>query len=483
MNNTNNTIIVGLDIGTTKIVAIAGRKNEYGKLEILGFGQAKSAGVKHGIVLNLDHCTKAIEKALKNCKENYPNLSFKDVYVGIAGHHIKSRQTNGIVVREDKESTITKIDVDKLLSTQRKTLIPEGEEIIDIIPQEYIVDNQHSTLEPIGMLGSKLAANFHTVTGSKYDIKNIKRCVDNNGLRTVDLVLQPLASAASVMTPQDIEAGVAIIDIGGGTTDMAVFYEGVLQHTAVIPFAGSNITDDIKKGLKVLEEQAEVLKKDHGNALPEETESNKHVSIPAGTLEPKIISLKNLSHIIHARIEEIFKYVIYELKKLHLDGKLNRGIILTGGGSQLKNIIQLCQFTTGIETRMGYPNEHLTGEHSKTFSNPMYSTCIGLILRGFSDLESGKFDEAGANQLNVSEDPSNTSESTKEAKTILQEQQEPQDLFTQTEDSTGGKSNIWKGAKLPKINKGGEKLKKIFDNLKDKFMYLFDDEIDNEELK
>lgn len=479
MSKINNTIIVGLDIGTTKVVAIAGRKNENNKIEILGYGQAKSAGVQHGVVRNLDHCTRAIQKALEDCKLKYPNLDFKDVYVGIAGHHIKSKQTHGILLREDKESTITKIDVDELLKTQRKTLIPEGEEIIDIIPQEFMVDNHYSTLEPIGTIGSKLAATFHTVTGNKADIKNIKRCVDNSGLNTIDLVLQPLASAAAIMTPQDLEAGVAIIDIGGGTTDMAVFHEGILVHTAVIPYAGANITDDIKKGLKILEEQAEQLKILHGIAIPDEADVNKHIVIPSKGHTPKEISQKNLAHIINSRMEEIFNFVVFELKKVQMENKLYRGIILTGGGSQLKNIVQLCQFVTTIPTRIGIPNEHIAGEGVELFSNPMYATCIGLILRGFDDLENGKFD--AENISNISTESSTTKSTSQEPKFPNLNILNNPNLFQSSEEpEVQGPRPQRKMSDL--INAKGNGLKRIFSNLKDKFMGLFDDEDDKEEL-
>lgn len=388
MVNTNP-VIVGLDIGTTKIAAIAGRKNEYGKLEILGFGRANSNGVQHGMVLNIDQTIKAIEMALKNCYDSNPNLAIEEVYVGIAGHHIKSLQTRGDIVRQDTEEQIRQEEVDRLIADQYRTYIPAGDQIIDVIPQEFTVDNFQNIPNPIGYSGVKVGANFHIITGDKNAIRNINRSVEKAGLHTRDLVLQPLASAAAVMCDQDLEAGVAIVDIGGGTTDLAVFYEGILKHTAVIPFGGENITNDIKNGLGVLKTQAEQMKVQFGSALSDEAKANAFITIPGlRGMQPKEISVKNLAGIIQARMSEIMDFVTYHLKQVGLDTRLlNGGIILTGGGSQLKHLIQLTEYVTGLNARIGFPNEHLAGGHIDELAKPMYSTCIGLILKGYNDYE------------------------------------------------------------------------------------------------
>ena len=387
--NHQQPVIVGLDIGTTKIAAIAGRKNEFGKLEILGFGRANSNGVQHGMVLNIEQTIKSIQSALENCYASNPNLEIQEVYVGIAGHHIKSLQTRGDIVRQENEETISQAEIDRLIADQYKTYIPAGDQIIDVIPQEFTVDNFQNITNPIGYSGVKVGANFHIITGDKTAIKNIKKCVDRSGLTTKDLVLQPLASAAAVMCDQDMEAGVAIVDIGGGTTDLAVFYEGVLKHTAVIPFGGENITTDIKVGLSVLKSHADQLKIQFGSALSDETKSNTFITIPGlRGMPPKEISVKNLANIIQARMSEILDFVTYHLKQIGLDNRqLNGGIILTGGGSQLKHLIQLTEYTTGLNARIGYPNEHLSGSQIDELGNPMYSTCIGLILKGYNDYE------------------------------------------------------------------------------------------------
>lgn len=409
--NPSNPIIVGLDIGTTKIAVIAGRKNEFGKLEILGFGKANSNGVKHGQVLNIDETIKAIRTALDNCFASNPNLEISEVYVGIAGHHIKSLQTRGDMVRQRTEDEVTQLEIDKLIDDQYKTYIPAGDQIIDVIPQEFTVDNIPNIPNPIGYGGVKIGANFHIITGDKNAIRNINRSVEKAGLHTKDLVLQPLASSAAVMGQEDLEAGVAIVDIGGGTTDLAVFNEGILKHTAVIPFAGENITNDIKSGLGVLKTQAEQMKVQFGSALANEAKSNAYITIPGLRGMPaKEISVKNLANIIQARMSEIMDFVTYHLKQVGLDNKaLNGGIILTGGGSQLKHLIQLTEYVTGLNARIGYPNEHLAAGHIEELSKPTYSTCIGLILKGYDDYEHNRkeFDK-GYRNINVPEGLRNT---------------------------------------------------------------------------
>ena len=393
MNN-EQPIIVGLDIGTTKIAVIAGRKNEFGKLEILGFGRANSNGVKHGQVLNIDETIKAINSALQNCLASNPELEIGEVYVGIAGHHIKSLQTRGDIVRQKTEDEITQAEIDQLINDQYKTYIPAGDQIIDVIPQEFTVDNFQNIVKPIGYGGVKLGANFHIITGDKNAIRNINRSVEKSGLQTKDLVLQPLASSSAVMGQEDLEAGVAIVDIGGGTTDLAVFYEGILKHTAVIPFAGENITNDIKTGLGVLKTQAEQMKMQFGSALSDEAKANAFITIPGLRGMPaKEISAKNLANIIQARMTEIMDFVSYHLKQVGLDNRmLNGGIILTGGGSQLKHLIQLTEYVTGLPARIGFPNEHLAAGHIEELAKPTYSTCIGLILKGYDDYEHNRKD-------------------------------------------------------------------------------------------
>lgn len=450
-------IIVGLDIGTTKIAAIAGRKNEFGKLEILGFGRANSNGVKHGQVLNIDETIKAIAAALENCYASNPDLQINEVYVGIAGHHIKSLQTRGDIVRQTNDEEISQREIDQLIADQYKTYIPAGDQIIDVIPQEFTVDNFQNIPNPIGYGGVKVGANFHIITGDKNAIRNINRAVEKSGLHTKDLVLQPLASAAAVMGQEDIEAGVAIVDIGGGTTDLAVFYEGILKHTAVIPFGGENITNDIKTGLGVLKTQAEQMKVQFGSALANEAKANAFITIPGMRgLPPKEISVKNLANIIQARMSEIMDFVTYHLKQVGMDSRmLNGGIVLTGGGSQLKHLIQLTEYVTGLNARIGFPNEHLSPNHTDELTKPMYSTCIGLILKGYDDYERNR--KLFTKQFKMVEIP-------KELKKEIQ-QPEVQDTLV-TEEKEGPVEVSTRSRELGGINRFWSKFK---DNLIDLF--------------
>jgi cell division protein FtsA len=422
MYNEQQPIIVGLDIGTTKIAAIAGRKNEFGKLEIIGFGRANSNGVKHGQVLNIDETIKAISMALENCYASNPGLEINEVYVGIAGHHIKSLQTRGDIVRHSTEEEITQREIDQLINDQYKTYIPAGDQIIDVIPQEFTVDNFQNIPNPIGYGGVKVGANFHIITGDKNAIRNINRAVEKSNLKTKDLVLQPLASAAAVMGIEDLEAGVAIVDIGGGTTDLAVFYEGILKHTAVIPFGGENITNDIKTGLGVLKTQAEQMKVQFGSALANEARSNAFITIPGLRGMPaKEISVKNLANIIQARMSEIMDFVTYHLKQVGLDNRmLNGGIVLTGGGSQLKHLIQLTEYVTGLNARIGFPTEHLAAGHIEELAKPTYSTCIGLILKGYSDYENNR--KQFENQFRKLDVPQNLRQAEVEEELIAEEE-------------------------------------------------------------
>ena len=467
MSKKEQPIIVGLDIGTTKVVAIAGRKNEFGKLEVLGFGRAESAGVSHGVVLNIEQCIRSIEQAIEKCLQSNPNLEVKEVYVGIAGQHIKSLQTRGDRVRVNVDEEINKEDIDLLVRDQYKTYIPAGDQIIDIIPQEFTVDNTAYVIDPIGMSGVKIGANFHIITGDRNAIRNIKRCVDKANLNTRDLVLQPLASAAAVMNEEDLEAGVAIVDIGGGTTDMAVFYDGILKHTAVIPYAGVNITNDIRNGLGVLRAQAEQMKVQFGTALADEANANAYITIPGlRGLPPKEISVKNLAHIIQARMQEILDYVVYHLKQVDLDKRLYGGIILTGGGAQLKHIIQLTEYITGLGARIGYPNEHLAGGHADQLMNPMYATCIGLILRGYHDFENGRmrFVGEGGNYIHIPEAQAEAIIESKETEVQSQASEEENEAIQH------------------RNSKRNENLKRLFDGLKGKFMRIFE-EVEDEEIE
>ena len=383
-------IAVGLDIGTTKIVAMIGKKNEYGKLEILGVGKSKSLGVKRGVVDNITQTIQSIQQAVQEAEEK-SGYKIKDVVVGIAGQHIRSIQHSDYISRNNPEEVIGDKDIDMLINQVHKLAMLPGEEIIHVLPQEFKIDGQSEIKEPIGMCGGRLESSFHVVVGQASSIRNVGRCIQSTGIDLAGLTLEPLASADAVLSQEEKEAGVALIDIGGGTTDLAIFKDGIIRHTAVIPFGGNVITEDIKEGCSIIEKQAELLKTRFGSAWPGENRDNEIVSIPGlRGRDPKEISLKNLSKIIHARVVEIIEQVFVEIKAYgHEDPrrKLIAGIVLTGGGAQLNHIKQLVEYITGMDTRIGYPNEHLAGNSNEEISSPLYATAVGLVM---NSIQSGK---------------------------------------------------------------------------------------------
>ncbi|RZS92180.1 cell division protein FtsA [Aquimarina brevivitae] len=388
-----NEIAVGLDIGTTKIVAMVGRYNDYGKLEVMGVGKSKSLGVHRGVVNNITQTIQSIQQAIMEA-ESVSGIKIQDVTVGIAGQHIRSLQHSDYITRSDADEVIDDSDIEKLCNQVHKLVMLPGEEILHVLPQEYKVDGQAEIKEPVGMYGGRLEANFHVVVGQVTSIRNIGRCVKSAGLELSDVTLEPLASANAVLSQEEKEAGVALIDIGGGTTDLAIFKDGIIRHTAVIPFGGNVITEDIKEGCSIIEKQAELLKIKFGSAWPGENRDNEIVSIPGlRGREPKEITLKNLSKIIHARVVEIVEQVFLEIKNYGHESpkkKLIAGIVLTGGGSQLNHLKQLVEYITGMDTRVGYPNEHLAGDSDPETTSPMYATAVGLVMDGLSHLKKKK---------------------------------------------------------------------------------------------
>ncbi len=379
---------VGLDIGTTKIVAIIGKENEYGKIEVLGVGRSKSLGVHRGVVNNITQTIKSIQQAIEQAEID-SGLKIGSVVVGIAGQHIRSLQHSDYITRINSEEVINEVDLDKLCDQVYKLIMLPGEEIIHVLPQEYKVDGQAEIKEPMGMYGGRLEANFHVVVGQVSSIKNIGRCIKSAGLDLGNITLEPLASSDAVLSQEEKEAGVALIDIGGGTTDVAIFKDGIIRHTAVIPFGGNVITEDIKEGCSIIEKQAELLKIKFGSAWPGENKDNEIVSIPGlRGREPKEITLKNLSKIIHARVVEIVEQVYVEIKNYGHDDqkkKLIAGIVLTGGGSQLKHLKQLVEYITGMDTRIGFPNEHLAGDSDEEIASPLYATAVGLLMNAIEN--------------------------------------------------------------------------------------------------
>ena len=420
-------ISVGLDIGTTKIVAMIGRKNEYGKVEILGVGKSKSLGVHRGVVNNITQTIQSIQQAVQEA-ETAASEKIEGVTVGIAGQHIRSLQHSDYITRANSELVIDEADIDRLINQVHKLVMLPGEEIIHVLPQEFKVDGQAEISEPIGMYGGRLEANFHVVVGQVSSIRNIGRCIKSSDLELEGITLEPLASANAVLSQEEKEAGVALIDIGGGTTDLAVFKDGIIRHTAVIPFGGNVITEDIKEGCSIIEKQAELLKMKFGSAWPGENKDNEIVSIPGlRGRDPKEITLKNLSKIIHARVVEIIEQVYVEIKNYGHEEqkkKLIAGIVLTGGGSQLKHLKQLVEYITGMDTRIGYPNEHLAGGSDDEIASPLFATAVGLVMDGLQ-----RQDRALAEEIEEAESANELESNDSDQEEIMKEVQKERRSF------------------------------------------------------
>jgi cell division protein FtsA len=385
----NSPIVVGLDIGTTKICTIVGRRNEHGKIDILGFGKTESLGVSRGVVTNIGQTIDSIKRSLQDAAAK-SGVEISNVFVGIAGQHIKSLQHHGMVTRSSADDEITQDSIDAIVEDMKKLAMPPGEQIIHVIPQEYVVDNETGIKDPIGMAGIRVEANCHIITGQVTAVKNINRCVKQAGLNIDGLFLEPLASADAVLSVEEKEAGVCLVDIGGGTTDIAIFQDGVIRHTAVIPLGGNIITEDIKEGCSLLKNQAEKLKIKFGSAVSLPEQENEIVAIPSlRGRAPREIRVRNLSSIIQARMEEIIDYVFYEIVHSGYEKKLIDGIVITGGGAMLKHLPQLVEYRTGKDTRIGYPNEHLS-KGADEVKSPMYATAVGLVIKGYEEIDRKK---------------------------------------------------------------------------------------------
>ena len=384
----NEEIIVGLDIGTTKIACFVGMRGENGRVKILGFGRTESLGVEHGVVKGITQTAESITRAVNEAADQ-ANVDIDEVWVGIAGQHIKSRPSQGSVMIPSEHVLIEQEDVDRLISDQYKAALEPGEEIIHIFPQQYYVDREALSPEipPVGVAGKTLSADFHMVTGNILNLQYIKLAVERAGLKIKGVVLEPVASSLAVLDDSDRDAGVAMVDIGGGTTDIAIFHEGIIRHTSVLPLAGNAITNDIREGCNILRKQAESLKVKFGSCLVQAVSENDVISIPGiRSQAPREIYVKTLAGIINARAKMILEQVDYEIK---LSGfgknkKLIAGVVLTGGGAQLKNIKELCELITATDTRIGIPNEHLEPDsvNYNELMHPMYATGIGLVLYG-----------------------------------------------------------------------------------------------------
>lgn len=386
--NRKEQYVAAVDIGTTKIVTIIGKKNENGKIEIVRLSKDASQGVKRGVVINIDDTVRSIKKTVDDVQES-TKLNIKEAFVGIAGQHITSTKNRGYIMRDSFEDEIREDEVNKLINDMYKMNTKAGEKIIHVLPQSFLVDGETGIANPIGMCGKRLEANFHIVIGQISSVQNIERCMSRAGLKVSNLMLEPLASADAVLTDDEKEAGVAMVDIGGGTTDLAIYFDKVICHTAVIPLGGNVVTSDIKEGCSILIRQAEELKKQFGSAFGDLAPDNQVISIPGiGNREPKEISFKNLAYIIQSRMEEIINCINYEIQASGYADRLAAGVVVTGGGAMLKHLPQLMRFKMGMDVRIGLPNEHLAGNSQSALNEPMYATAVGLIMRGFDYLDS-----------------------------------------------------------------------------------------------
>jgi cell division protein FtsA len=384
MMNNNQPISV-IDIGTTKIVALIGKKEEDNTFTILGVGHVKSKGVLRGTVFNIKDTVDGIKEAVEKA-EKVSGVKMNEVYVGIAGQNIKCLINSDYINRTNSEQEISSEELERFVKNQENVPLDPGQQILHVIPKSFTIDGEQFE-NPVGCIGKRLEAKFHIVVGQSQNINSIKRCITNAGLKLNKIILEPIASSRAVLDPVEIEAGVAMIDIGGGTSDLAIYHKNMLLHTAVIPFGGNVITSDIEKAYNLINSDAEKLKVKFGKAIPEDSDSNEVVVISKKIpgREPKEIEVKSLSNIIQARLEEILGFIYNEIKLSESEDLLGAGIVITGGGSLLKNLPQLMTFCTALESRIGYPMIYVRKNETFDINNPSYSTAIGLLIHGCED--------------------------------------------------------------------------------------------------
>jgi len=373
----NKDLIVGLDIGTSKIAAIVAEVRE-GGFEIIGMGSHPSRGLKKGVVVNIETTVNAIQRALEEA-ELMADCKIREVYTGIAGSHIKSFNSQGMVAIKDKE--VAQMDIDRVIETAKAVQIPNDQQILHILNQEFIIDGQEDVREPLGMSGVRLEVKVHIVTGAVSSAQNIIKCVRRCGLEVRDLILQPLASATAVVSDDEKDLGVCLVDIGGGTTDMAVFTHGAIRHTAVIPIAGDQITNDIAMALRTPTKDADDIKIKHGCALSQLADPQEMIEVPGvGDRGSRQLSLKTLAEVIEPRVEELYSLVQSELRRSGYEELLSSGIVITGGSSAMRGMVELGEEIFHMPVRIGQPQ--YSGGLAEVVRNPRYSTAVGLLLSG-----------------------------------------------------------------------------------------------------
>ncbi|OQY29753.1 MAG: cell division protein FtsA [Candidatus Cloacimonetes bacterium 4572_55] len=390
--------IVGLDIGTTKICCIIAKIDEENNLKVVGVGKAPSVGLRKGVVINLEQTVQSIKRAVREA-ERMAGTLVKSVFAGIAGDHIRGINSRGVIAVSRTDREITPSDVDRVIEAAKAIAIPMDREIIHVLPQEFIVDDQSGITEPIGMAGVRLEAEVHIVTGAVTSAQNIYKSITRAGLDVRDIVLEPLASAYSVLNPDEKELGVVLIDIGGGTTDSAIFFEGSIRHTSVIGLGGNNVTNDIAIGLRCPVNKAEEIKKTYGNALSTLVQNDEIVRVPSiGGREERDVARHVLASIIEPRMEELFQLTLREIKKTDYSDLLAAGVVITGGAAGLEGIPELGEQIFGMPVKIGYPNLKMTGL-TEMITEPMYATSVGLILYGLEHRDTFKIEKTSEESL------------------------------------------------------------------------------------
>ncbi|MBL8505104.1 MAG: cell division protein FtsA [Methylobacillus glycogenes] len=376
-------LIVGLDIGTSKIVAIVAELQPEGSLKVIGLGQNTSRGLKKGVVVNIDSTVQAIQRALEEA-ELMADCKISTVFTGIAGSHIKSLNSHGMVKIKDAE--VTQMDVDRVIETARAIALPSDQQILHILTQEFIIDGQEDVREPLGMSGMKLEVKVHIVTGAVSAAQNIVKCIKRCGLEVSDLILQPLASSLAVLTEDEKELGVCLVDIGGGTTDIAVFKQGAIRHTAVVPIAGDQITNDVAVAFRTPTQSAEEIKIKHGCALRQLADAREVVEVPGvDGRDPRQLSVQTLAEVIEPRVVELYEFVLGELRRSGMEEMIASGIVITGGSSMMKGMVELGEEIFHMPVRLGMPRN--VGGLSEVVGNPRYATGVGLVLMGKQQVE------------------------------------------------------------------------------------------------
>ena len=370
-------IIVGLDIGTTKIAAVVGQLDEYGQVNIIGVGHAPSDGLRRGVVINIEKTVKSIQKAIEQA-ELMCGYRISHVYAGIAGDHIRSINSKGVIAVSGKDKTIDEDDVERVISAAKAIALPMDREILHVLPQEYVVDDQDGIKNPIKMAGTRLEAEVHIVTAAAASAHNIANCIESAGYGVADIVLEPYASSLAVLDADERELGVCIIDIGGGTTDIAMFFDGSIRYTSVIGLGGNHVTNDLSQGLRTVMEQAEDVKKKYGIAMQSLLEKEELIRVPGvGGRAPREISRSVLSAIIQPRMTEIFQLALTKMKESKVFDSLGAGVVLTGGASLLEGTSELAENVMGMPVRIGLPKA--AGGLVETVQSPIYATGVGLI--------------------------------------------------------------------------------------------------------